>query len=49
MEPAIRRIRDTKLVIIPASRDTHGHFTHFRAAFWKSHLAEFMKPLPPEM
>jgi hypothetical protein len=23
--------------------------THFRAAFWKSHLAEFMKTLPPEM
>ena len=49
MEPAIRRIRDAKLVIVPASAQTHGHFTHLRAAFWKSHLAAFMKSLPPEM
>jgi homoserine O-acetyltransferase/O-succinyltransferase len=49
MESPIRRIRDAKLVIVPASAETHGHFTHFRAAFWKSHLAAFMKTLPPEM
>jgi homoserine O-acetyltransferase/O-succinyltransferase len=49
VEAAIRRIRDAKLVIVPASAETHGHFTHFRAAFWKSHLAAFMKTLPPEM
>jgi homoserine O-acetyltransferase/O-succinyltransferase len=49
MEPAIKRIRDARLVIVPASTETHGHFTHLRAAFWKSHLAAFMKTLPPEM
>jgi homoserine O-acetyltransferase len=49
MEPAIRRIREAKLVIVPATVETHGHFTHLRAAFWKSHLAAFMKSLPPEI
>jgi hypothetical protein len=49
MKPAIRRIREAKLVIVPATVETHGHFTHLRAASWKSHLAAFMKTLPPEM
>jgi hypothetical protein len=40
---------DARLVIVPASTETHGHFTHLRTAFWKSHLAAFMKTLPPEM
>jgi hypothetical protein len=33
--------------LIPASEETHGHFTHLRAAFWKAYVAEFMKELPP--
>jgi hypothetical protein len=32
-------------VIVPGTKETHGHFTHLRAVFWKSHLAEFMKEL----
>jgi len=46
LEPAIKRIRNAKYVLIPASHETHGHYTHLRAAIWKSHLAEFMQKLP---
>jgi homoserine O-acetyltransferase len=46
MEPAMARIKDAKLVIVPASAETHGHFTHLRAAVWKRYLAEFIKASP---
>jgi hypothetical protein len=26
----------------------HGHFTHLRAAFWKTYVAEFLKELPAQ-
>jgi homoserine O-acetyltransferase len=45
LEPAIRKIPHARHVIIPAGPETHGHYTYFRAALWKSHLAEFMKSL----
>jgi homoserine O-acetyltransferase len=45
VEPAIKRIPNAKHVVIPASRDTHGHYSYLRAALWKAHLAEFMKEL----
>lgn len=45
VEPAIRRIPGAKFVLVPASAETHGHFTHLRAAIWKPHLAEFLKAL----
>jgi len=45
VEPAIRRIRNARHVIVPASRESHGHYSYQRAALWKSHLAEFMKEL----
>jgi homoserine O-acetyltransferase len=48
-EREIARIPGAKFVLIPASEETHGHFTHLRAAFWKSYVAEFMKELPPQM
>lgn len=47
LEPAVKRIAHAQYVLIPASEKTHGHYTHLRAALWKSHLAEFMKQLPP--
>lgn len=46
MEPAVKRIAHGQYVLIPESEDTHGHFTHLRAAIWKPHLAEFMRQLP---
>jgi homoserine O-acetyltransferase len=41
----IARIPGAKYVLIPASQETHGHFTHLRAKFWKSYVADFMKEL----
>lgn len=48
VEQEIKRIANAKYVLVPASEATHGHFTHLRAAIWKSHLAEFMKELPSQ-
>jgi homoserine O-acetyltransferase len=45
LEEGIKRIRGAKYVIVPASSETHGHFTHLRAQFWKSHLVAFMNEL----
>jgi homoserine O-acetyltransferase len=45
VEPAIARIRNARHVIVPASRESHGHYSYQRAALWKSHLAVFMKEL----
>jgi len=48
-EREIKRIPNAKYVLIPASEETHGHFTHLRAAFWKAYVAEFLKALPAQM
>jgi homoserine O-acetyltransferase/O-succinyltransferase len=47
-EREIKRIPNAKYVLIPASEETHGHFTHLRASFWKTHVAEFLKDLPAQ-
>jgi len=43
VEPAIRQIKGAQYALVPASAETHGRFTHLRAAIWKPHLAAFMK------
>ena len=43
----IARIPHAKYVLIPGTEETHGHFTHLRAKFWKPYVAEFLKDLPP--
>lgn len=48
VEQEIKRVANAKYVLVPPSEATHGHFTHLRAAIWKSHLAEFMKELPTQ-
>lgn len=45
LDPAVKRIRHARHVVIPASRETHGHYSYLRAALWKSHLTAFMKSL----
>jgi homoserine O-acetyltransferase len=45
LEAGVARIKNGKYVIVPGTKETYGHFTHLRAAFWKSHLAEFMNEL----
>ena len=44
----ISRIPGAKYVLIPATEETHGHFTHLRAVFWKAYVAEFLKGLPAQ-
>ena len=46
VEPVIKRIPGARFVLVPASRQTRGHYTYMQASFWNSHLAEFMKELP---
>jgi homoserine O-acetyltransferase/O-succinyltransferase len=45
VEPAIRQIKDARFVLVPAGPETHGHFSHLRAAIWKPYLAQFLKEL----
>jgi hypothetical protein len=45
-EREIAGIPGAKYALIPASEETHGHFTHLRATFWKRYVAEFLKDLP---
>jgi homoserine O-acetyltransferase len=47
VEPAIKRIPGARFVLVPASEQTHGHYTYNLAALWKQHLAGFMRELPP--
>ena len=47
-EREIKRIPNARYVLVPASEETHGHFTHLRAAFWKAYVAEFLKELPAQ-
>ena len=45
VEPAIAKIKGAKFVLVPAGPETHGHFTHLRAADLEPHLAAFLKEL----
>ena len=45
VEPAIKKIPGARFVLVPASAETQGHFTHLQAAIWKPHLAAFLKEL----
>jgi homoserine O-acetyltransferase/O-succinyltransferase len=45
LEAGIKRIKNARYVIVPGTKETHGHFTHLRAAFWKQHLAGFMNEI----
>jgi homoserine O-acetyltransferase/O-succinyltransferase len=41
-EREVKRIKNARFVLIPASEQTHGHGTHTWAAIWKSYLAELL-------
>lgn len=42
-EKAVKRMSNTKFILIPATSETKGHGTHTWAKFWKDDLAELMK------
>jgi homoserine O-acetyltransferase len=41
-EREIKRVKQGRFVLIPASDDTHGHGTHTWAKFWKSELVQLL-------
>ena len=46
MEREIKRVKNGKLYLIPASEDTRGHGTTGMAKFWKQQLQELLQTAP---
>jgi homoserine O-acetyltransferase/O-succinyltransferase len=46
LEREIKRVKNGRYVLIPASEKTRGHLTTGNAALWKQHLAELLKDAP---
>ncbi len=42
-EQQVKRLKNGKFVLIPASEQTHGHGTHTYAAIWKQYMAEILE------
>ena len=45
-ERELKRIKNAKLVMIPASDDTRGHITTFFAKFWKQQVQDLLQTAP---
>ncbi|HVL17810.1 MAG TPA: alpha/beta fold hydrolase [Gemmatimonadales bacterium] len=46
LDREIKRVKNGRVLLIPASEKTIGHATTFRAVFWKQELAELLKNAP---
>src|SRR6516165_8624184 len=46
MERELKRIKNARLVVIPASEDTRGHITTYFAKFWKQQVQELLQTAP---
>ncbi|RZI95978.1 MAG: alpha/beta fold hydrolase [Variovorax sp.] len=46
MERELKRLRNAKLYLVPASEDTRGHGTTGIAKFWKTQLQEWLQTVP---
>ena len=46
MESALKRIKNARLLLIPASEDTRGHATTYFAKFWKQELQQWLSTAP---
>ena len=46
MERELKRIKNARFLLIPASEDTRGHLTTAFARFWKQQLQEFLQTVP---
>jgi homoserine O-acetyltransferase/O-succinyltransferase len=42
-EQQVKRLKNGKFILIPASEQTHGHGTHSDAAIWKQYMAETLE------
>jgi homoserine O-acetyltransferase len=45
-DAALKRVRNGRLFLIPASTETRGHLTTGNAAFWKQQLQELLQTAP---
>lgn len=45
-DAALKRVRNGRLFLIPASSDTRGHLTTGNAAFWKQQVQELLQTAP---
>ena len=43
MEPAIKRVKNGRFLLLPVNDATHGHSTHTWAAVWERPLREFLQ------
>ena len=46
MEQALRKVRNGRVLLIPASTETRGHGTTGMAKFWKEPLRDFLATVP---
>ena len=46
MDRELKRVKNGKLLLIPASEDTRGHGTTGMAKFWKAELQQFLATVP---
>ena len=46
MDREMKRLKNGRYVLIPASDQTAGHGTTGQAKFWKQSLAEFLQAVP---
>ncbi len=41
-DAALKRLPDARFVLVPATRQSCGHFTYYQPDTWKAHLTEFL-------
>jgi len=46
-EREIKRVKEGRFVLLPASEQTHGHGTHTWAALWQQYLAQLLEASKP--
>jgi homoserine O-acetyltransferase/O-succinyltransferase len=46
MERELKRVKNARLFLIPASEETRGHLTNLWAMFWKQHVQELLQTAP---
>jgi homoserine O-acetyltransferase len=46
LDREIKRVKNGRVLLIPASDQTAGHGTTFQARFWKQDLAELLQSAP---
>ena len=46
LDREIKRVKNGRVLLIPASENTSGHGTTGRAVFWKKEVAELLQSAP---